>query len=41
VDGCTGGEVHPKRSFKDKFWLKPLDETIKIIDFGGATYDDE
>ena len=47
-DGCTGGELPSaeemrkrQRRFKEKVWLKPLDETIKIIDFGGATYDDE
>ena len=27
--------------FKDRVWLRPLDDAIKIIDFGGATYDDE
>lgn len=30
-----------QRRFKEKVWLRPLDETIKIIDFGGATYDEE
>jgi serine/threonine protein kinase len=47
-DGCTGGEMPTieelrmrQRRFKERVWLKPLDEAIKIIDFGGATYDDE
>lgn len=27
--------------FKQRAWLRPLDDTIKIIDFGGATYKNE
>ena len=26
---------------KRRVWMRPLDDTIKIIDFGGATYDNE
>jgi len=26
---------------KKRIWMRPLDDTIKIIDFGGATYDHE
>ena len=28
-------------SKKQRVWMRPLDDTIKIIDFGGATYDHE
>jgi len=30
-----------RHRFRDRVWLKPLDDAIKIIDFGGATYDNE
>lgn len=30
-----------RHRFKEKVWLRPLDDQIKIIDFGGATYADE
>jgi serine/threonine protein kinase len=52
-DGCTGGNVgsdiqpspedlrRRQQRFKERFWLRPLDEQVKIIDFGGATYKED
>ena len=35
-------ELRRRRNrFKEKVWLRPLDDTVKIIDFGGATYQNE
>lgn len=27
--------------FREEVWMRPLDDQVKIIDFGGATYSDE
>lgn len=35
-------EMRRRRNrFKEKVWMRPLDDTVKIIDFGGATYQNE
>tara|TARA_B110000285_G_C15093942_1_gene600773 strand:+ start:1266 stop:1394 length:129 start_codon:yes stop_codon:yes gene_type:complete len=30
-----------RRRFRQQVWIRPLDDTVKIIDFGGATYKNE
>lgn len=40
--GCTGADLGTSGgASKKKVWLTPLDDQVKIIDFGGATYADE
>jgi serine/threonine protein kinase len=36
-EAVDSGNKKPRR----RVWMRPLDDTIKIIDFGGATYDHE
>ena len=40
-DGCTGGLIVKDEMKMNKKWVRPVSDHIKIIDFGGATYDDE
>lgn len=38
----TSEELRRRRNrFREKVWMKPIDDTVKIIDFGGATYQNE
>ena len=41
MDGCTGGLIGKEEIKMKKKWVYPISDDIKIIDFGGATYDDE
>jgi serine/threonine protein kinase len=43
---CSVKEIHPDemregRKRKVPVWNKPMNDQIKLIDFGGATYEDE
>ena len=33
--------MHGTRPKKKAVWYKPINDQIKLIDFGGATYEDE
>jgi len=41
MDGCTGGLIGKEEIKMKNKWVRPASDQIKIIDFGGATYDDE
>jgi len=41
MDGCTGGLIGKEEIKMKKKWVRPVNDHIKIIDFGGATYDDD
>lgn len=41
MDGCTGGLIAKEEIKMKTKWVRPVSDHIKLIDFGGATYDDE
>jgi len=41
MDGCTGGLIGKEEIKMKNKWVYPVSDQIKIIDFGGSTYDDD
>jgi serine/threonine protein kinase len=40
-DDCSDEETSDPKKVKEEVWYRPLNDEVKLIDFGGATYDDE